>query len=295
VTRPRSLLAVAACLLGLAGCGGSHTATRATTSAAAGATRRTSTVTSTTTAGRGVNASQYAALSQFAGAYVRFLGGAGTAGDLPDATPPVRALARQAGSIPAARRQGTLAMTQPRPAMGKSNSYLLTARDEAHAFYAQMTLVEQHGRWLVAQLTPPDFVQVFAPAGPAPPAPPHGSAGAQDAAQRFLRGYLPWLYGQAPLRAVTNATGGLLARFKTHPPRVPPTMQSPRPRLAGARKHHRRARDLRARAHRHADGRALACQQRQFSPMTGRVPPGMPSSSLPGSNGITNAHVPKGG
>ena len=171
-------------------------------------------------------------MSQFAAAYVRFLDGAGTASGLPDATSSVRALAARAGSIPAARRRGTLLMTELRPAVGASDSYLLTARDDAHAFYAQMTLAEQHGRWLVAELTPPDFVQVFAPAGPPPPAPPRGSAGAENAARLFLRGYLPWLYGQAPLRAITAATSGLLADLKAHPPRIPPTMQALRPKVA---------------------------------------------------------------
>ena len=82
-------------------------------------------------------------MSQFAAAYVRFLDGAGTASGLPDATSSVRALAARAGSIPAARRRGTLLMTELRPAVGASDSYLLTARDDAHAFYAQMTLAEQ--------------------------------------------------------------------------------------------------------------------------------------------------------
>jgi hypothetical protein len=225
VTRPRSLLAVAACLLGLAGCGGSHTATRATTSAAAGATRRASTTPSQV-------ALEDAAVSQFAAAYVRFLDGVGTASGLPDATSSVRALTARAGSIPDARRRGTLLMTELRPAAGASNSYLLTAQDDAHAFYAQMTLAEQHGHWLVAELTPPDFVQVFAPAKPPPPPPPRGSAGAESATRLFLRGYLPWLYGQAPLSAITAATSGLLADLKAHPPRIPPTMQALRPKVA---------------------------------------------------------------
>ena len=223
--RPLSLLAVLACLLGVAGCGNSHTG-----STPAGATRRASTTSATTR--RGVPAAEHAAVSQFAAAYVRFLDGAGTAAGLPDATPSALTLAGRAGSIPAARRRGTLVMTQLRPAVGASDSYLLTARDDAHVFYAQMTLAQQDGRWLVEELTPPDFVQVFAPAGPPPPAPPPGSAGAQDAARMFLRGYLPWLYGQAPLSAVRTATGGLLAGFKAHPPRVPPTMQSLQPRVA---------------------------------------------------------------
>jgi len=222
VTRPLSLLAVAACLLALAGCGGSHSK-----SMMSGATRSASTTSTTNTA-----AAEYVAVSQFAAAYVRFLDGDSIASELPDATPGVRALAGQSGSIPAARRRGTLVMTQLRPAVGNTGSYLLAARDDAYAFYAQMTLAEQHGHWLVVELTPPDFVQVFAPPGPPSPALPPGSAGAQDAARLFLRGYLPWLYGHAPLRKITGVTSRLLASLKTHPPRVPPTIQSLRPKVA---------------------------------------------------------------
>ena len=224
MTRARSLLAVIVCL-GVAGCGGSHTAARPTTSAAAGATRRTSTATSDT-------GLEDAAVSQFAAAYVRFLDGAGTASGLADATSTVRALAARAESIPAARRRGTLLMTELRAAVGVSNSYLLTARDDAHAFYAQMTLAEHNGRWLIVELTPPDFVQVFALAGPPPPAALRGSAAAENVARLFLRGYLPWLYGQAPLRSITAATSGLLADLKTHPTRIPATMQALRPKVA---------------------------------------------------------------
>ena len=223
MTRSRSLLAVLACLLGLAGCG-SH-ASR-TTSATSAATRRAST---SATTSRGAPAAEYAAASRFAAAYVRFLDGAGTASGLPDAASSVRTLAGRAGSIPAARRRGTLRITQLRAAVGATDSHLVTARDHAHAFYTQMTLADQHGRWVVIELTPPDFVQVFAPAGPPPPP---GSAGAEHAALRFLHGYLPWLYGQAPLRTITTATSGLLADLKAHPPRIPPTIRSLRPNVA---------------------------------------------------------------
>ena len=222
MTPPRSLLAAAACLLALAGCGGSHS-----TSMTSGATRRAST-TPTPTSARG----EHAAASLFAAAYVRFLDGAGAASGLPDATSSVRALAGQAGAIPAAQRRGTLVIAELHPAVGAAGSYLLTARDDAHAFYVQMTLAEQHSLWVVIELTPPDFVQVFAPAGPPPPAPPPGSAGAESAARVFLRGYLPWLYGHAPLSAITAATSGLLAGLKAHPPRIPPTMPALRPKVA---------------------------------------------------------------
>jgi hypothetical protein len=228
MTSARSLLAVLACLLGLAACGGSHLAS-STTSATSPATRRASTTSATT---RGASAAKYTAASQFAAAYVRFLDGAGTTTGLADAASSVRTLATRAGSIPAARRRGTLRITQLPAAVGTSDSYLLTATDDAHTFYTQMTLAQQHGRWVVNELTPPDFVQVFAPAGPPPPAPPPGSAAAEHAALLFLHGYLPWLYGQAPLRTITAATSGLLADLKAHPPRIPPTIQSLRPNVA---------------------------------------------------------------
>ena len=93
-------------------------------------------------------------------------------------------------------------------------------------------MAKRHGQWLVVDLTPPDFVQVLSPAGPPPPAPPPGSGAAEAAARAFLNGYLPWLYGRAPLRTITDATSGLLADLKTHPPRVPPAMQSLRPKVA---------------------------------------------------------------
>ena len=117
----------------------------------------------------------------------------------------------------------------------------MTARDDAHTFYAQITLAEPHGHWLIVGLTPPDLVQAFAPGGPPPPAPPPGSATADTVARLFLRGYLPWLYGHASLPAITAATPELLADLRRHPPRVPSTMQSLRPKIAAiAMQHHSR-------------------------------------------------------
>ena len=219
MTRPRVTLTVLGCLLALAACGASHP-TRPGAVPRAPAPPRVSTIGET------------AAASLFAGAYVRFLDGAGTANALPDAIVTVRALAGRAGPIPPSRRRGTLVMSELRPATGAAGSYLLAARDVAHTFYALLTVGERHGRWLVVQLTPPDFVQVLAPSGPLPSAAPAGSAAAQDAARRFLRGYLPWLYGHGPLHAISSATSRLLADLETHPPRVPPTMRSLRPRVA---------------------------------------------------------------
>jgi hypothetical protein len=210
MTRPGFLPTVLACLLALAGCGSStHPTPRRDTS-------RTLTA----------RASQQTAAALFAAAYVRFLDGAGTAAGLPGATAPVRELAAQAGPVPESRRRGTLALAQFRRAPGTVASYFIGARDQAHTFYAQITLRQDHGRWLVVQLTPPDFVQALAPVGLAAPAPPAGSSAAETTARQFLHGYLSWLYGQAPLHAIQDVTPGLVASLKSRPPRIPPAMRA---------------------------------------------------------------------
>ena len=69
-------------------------------------------------------------------------------------------------------------------------------------------------------------MQALAPAGPPAPAPSRASAAPETAARRFLQGYLRWLYGQAPLHAIEDATTGLLVGLKSHSPRIPPGMRS---------------------------------------------------------------------
>ena len=139
MTHPRSLLTILACALGLAACASAHTDTGSTTSSA---THRAS-ATGTASSAADAPAAQHAAVSLFAAAYVRYLDGTAAASGLPDATPGVRALAAQAGPIPPARRQGTLVIAALRPAIDASDSYLLTARDDAHTLYAQITLAQQ--------------------------------------------------------------------------------------------------------------------------------------------------------
>jgi hypothetical protein len=228
MTRRRSLLALLtlAGLMAIAGCGSAdHSST-------AGATRRPSTT--------GAQGQRAATAAEFAGAYVRFLDGAGTAAALPDATLSVRALAGQAGRVPAVRRRGTLVLAELRAAQGQPGSYVLAGSDAAHTFYATFTVSRQHGRWLVTGLTPPDFVQALAPPGPAAPATPPGSSAPEHAARAFLDGYLPWLYGQGPLRAIHDATANLVAGLQRRPPRVPLTMRSLHPKFAAiALQHHR--------------------------------------------------------
>ena len=220
MTRPRPLLAfiTAASVAAIAGCGNTNHPSRSTSAA----TRRASTSTS----------AEHVAGGLFAAAYVRFLDGASTAAALPDATMRVRVLAGRAGRVPAARRRGTLVLAELRAVQGQPGSYVLAGSDAAYTFYATITVSPQHGRWLVSELTPPDFVQALAPPGPPAPAPPPGSGGAAHAARAFLDGYLPWLYNQGPLRATHDVTANLIANLERRPPRVPLTMRSLHPKLA---------------------------------------------------------------
>jgi hypothetical protein len=50
-------------------------------------------------------------------------------------------------------------------------------------------------------------------------------------ARRFLAGYLPYLYGQGPARAVRGTTVGLRRRLEAMRLRVPPAAQKRRPRV----------------------------------------------------------------
>ena len=54
---------------------------------------------------------------------------------------------------------------------------------------------------------------------------------AKRAARRFLAAYLPYSYGQAGAREITNADADLRRRLTREPPRVPPRVRRRRPRL----------------------------------------------------------------
>ncbi len=227
------VLNLAACLALLAGCGAASSTPRGTRAAASSSA-------STASAAIGPSRSSSASRSQsprtvvelFAGAYARFLGGELTAAQLPDATPSVRRLAAAGGQVPPARRRGTLALASIKPALGVPGRWYLTARDLAHTFYTAVDVGERAGRPVVTGVETPDFEQVLAPPGPPSPPPPTGSQPALTAARVFLRGYLPWLYGEGPLSAIRDATSGLLAYLKAHTPIVPLTVQHLHPRVA---------------------------------------------------------------
>ncbi len=71
---------------------------------------------------------------------------------------------------------------------------------------------------------------------PPPPPPPAGPspaelARARVAARRFLAGYLPYLYGRAPARRVTNLTASVAASLRRSRARVTPAQRRRHPRL----------------------------------------------------------------
>jgi len=219
VNRTASLLLALIAAAITAGCGAHATAGNSSISAAGGGSPAETAGSSTSGA---------AIARAFATAYGRYLDGQLHASALPDATSTARA---QAGAmIPPARRAGSLAVqsVQQIPA---SPTFLIGLRDRAHTFTAQLTLAAVSGGWLVVAIAPPDLDTILAPAPRAIPE-PAGSGPAEHAVRTFMSGYLAWLYDQAPLRAVTTATGGLLAGFKAHPPRVPLTMRTLRANVA---------------------------------------------------------------
>lgn len=62
----------------------------------------------------------------------------------------------------------------------------------------------------------------------------HTSAPALEAkqtAERFLAGYLGYVYGHTPAVQIEDATPGLIRSLQAHPPRVPPAAQARRPRV----------------------------------------------------------------
>jgi hypothetical protein len=239
-----AILAVVACVALVTGCGsasstagqpassGSPSGTSAGTQAAISSSRSSTATDPHSSGSASSSVSPRAVAGLFAGAYVRFLDGELTAAQLPDATAAMRRLAAAGGEVPPARRRGTLVLVSLKPARGVPGRWYLAARDLAHTFYAAVDVGLVAGRLVVTGIETPDFEQVLAPPGPPAPPPPAGSRPALNAARVFLHGYLPWLYAEGPLGAIHDATRGLLAYLKAHPPIVPLTMQHLHPRVA---------------------------------------------------------------
>ncbi len=238
------LLIVSAALLASA-CGAqTATSTRTSPSAVAASTRtathprsrsRTSSAPATSTSAAHTTVTHTTSappaplqvLRTFAVAYGAYLDGRVPATTLPDASASARS---QVGSpIPAARRSGTLALVAVAQ-IGGGPSYIVSLRDRAHTFGAQLTLTATARGWVVSAVSPPDLDTILGPpARPIPP--PAGSGPAEQAAHAFLAGYLTWLYGHGPADAIADATSSLRARLKANPPNVPPAFQSRHGRL----------------------------------------------------------------
>ena len=225
---------------------------------------------------------QETAAALFAAAYVRFLDGAGTAAALPDATPAVRALAGQAGPVPASRRRGTLVLAQLRPTQRPGASYFVAAHDQAHTFYAQITL-SQDARPMGRRPAHAAGLRAGTRAGgPAGAGAAPRIRGARDRRPPVPAG-LPALALRAGAPARDRGRHDRLAGRPEEPSAADPARDAlaprhrrgdrdatPRQRLAGAPERHRRPRDLRARPHAHADAWPLAGQRRQEPAMNNR-------------------------
>jgi hypothetical protein len=73
-------------------------------------------------------------------------------------------------------------------------------------------------------------------------------AAAKSAAAAFLAGYLPYLYGHAPVRAISHLSAGLRADLAAHPARVTPAQHARHPRLVALSAVGRQPRDVLATA-----------------------------------------------
>lgn len=71
------------------------------------------------------------------------------------------------------------------------------------------------------------------PARPQPPVPAAELARARVVARRFLAGYLPYLYGRRPGRAVKPVTASVAASLRRSRVRVTPAQRRRHPRLVG--------------------------------------------------------------
>jgi hypothetical protein len=164
----------------------------------------------------------------FADAYARYLDGRLPATALPGASAATRA---QVGpAIAPGERAGHLAVQSMHRTAG-TPVFTIQLRDRAHTFRAQLVLGEIAGRWRVVAVSAPDLDSILHTQSN-PIRQPSGSAPAERAARSFMTGYLPWLYGEGPVDMIRDATGELIAQLRADPPRIPPTLQGLRPRLA---------------------------------------------------------------
>ncbi len=80
-------------------------------------------------------------------------------------------------------------------------------------------------------IAPPRPIAPPPPASSAPPGTAAAPAGAARDTQTFLRGYLAYLYGNAPARAIRGATPRLVRRLERDRPRVSPATRARHPRI----------------------------------------------------------------
>ena len=158
---------------------------------------------------------------RFASAYAHYLDGELAADQLPNLSPTSRG---QTGPVlPARARAGSLRVAGV-IALSGYGRFVAKLRDHAHNYAIQVTVAEQYSRQQVVGLVAPDFDSVLEGSQGAIRQPSR-SAGAERSARSFLAGYLPWLHGHGHTSAIHDATPGLVAKLKRHPPVIPWTLQ----------------------------------------------------------------------
>jgi hypothetical protein len=166
------------------------------------------------------------AVRAFAASYGGYLDGRLPATALAHATP--AAQARAGAPVPADDRVGSLAVAYIHRSP-RGDSFTVGYRDRAHSYSAQLVVARHRARWQITQVAAPDLDSILRRSRAIPLT--AGSRPAATAARRFLRGYLTWLYGHARVTAIHAATSQLIGQLRTHPPRVPITLQQVTPLL----------------------------------------------------------------
>ncbi|HTU79419.1 MAG TPA: hypothetical protein VMF09_11720 [Solirubrobacteraceae bacterium] len=128
------------------------------------------------------------------------------------------AWARQLSQRPVTGRRGALVIVVV--LLAASAALLIASRPSQQPPAPQIEASALAGRARPPAASDPPAANV-APAGPV----------AARVAQRFLAGYLAYVYGHAPAAALTGAAPALVRSLRAHPSLVPPAMRALHPRL----------------------------------------------------------------
>lgn len=123
-------------------------------------------------------------------------------------------------------RTGRLHVISMTPApLGRASHFIL--RDRTHTIRLAVIMNRDHDKDVVESFSAPDL-DSMAQALPHPISPPRGSDPVKRTAQRFLSGYLAWVYGHGKPSAIIDAAPRLRRELSSPPPwqsRAAPDLQ----------------------------------------------------------------------